>query len=61
MSGMSFTIKSAIGNLRRIRQIILNKFDNYEIYFRKYAAPYSNNLQNGELVMYGVPKERVKR
>lgn len=42
-------------------QIILNKFDNYEIYFRKYAAPYSNNLQNGELVMYGVPKERVKR
>lgn len=33
--------------------------DQYIIIFRKYAPPYSNHLENGELVMYAVPEERV--
>lgn len=37
-----------------IREIV----DGYKIIFRKYAPPYSNHLENGELVMYGIPKER---
>lgn len=32
--------------------------DDYKIIFRKYAPPYSNHLEHGELVMYAVPKER---
>lgn len=32
--------------------------DDYKIMFGKYAPPYSNHLENGELVMYAVPKER---
>ncbi|HCI25252.1 MAG TPA: hypothetical protein DFK11_12160 [Lachnospiraceae bacterium] len=34
--------------------------DNYKIKFRKYAPPYSNHLENGELVMYAIPAERSK-
>lgn len=32
--------------------------DEYKIIFRKYAPPWGNHLENGELVMYAIPKER---
>lgn len=38
--------------------LVYDIVNEYKIIFRKYAPPYSNHLENGELVMYAIPKER---
>lgn len=40
-------------------QLVSENLERYSVIFRKYAAPYSNHLENGELVMYAVPEERM--
>lgn len=42
-----------------IPKAVCGMVDDYQLYFRKYAASYSSPLGNGESVLYAVPKERV--
>ena len=39
---------------------IKNISDDYEIIYRKYASTTRNRFTNAELVMYAVPKNRLK-
>jgi len=45
-------------DLVELPKLIWERLENYVVFFRKYPAPFSNHLGNGELVMYAVPKER---
>ena len=35
--------------------------DNYTIFFRKYATTFRNKFRNAELVLYGIPRKRLKK
>lgn len=35
--------------------------DDYTLFFRKYASTYRNKFRNAELVLYGVPRKRLKK
>lgn len=45
-------------DLIELPNVINSMVDKYKFFLRKYAPPYGNHLENGELVLYAVPEER---